>query len=920
MTVISSSNRFIAALAIAVLLQGCSENPASLVASAKEYAAKNDHNAAVIQLKNALQQDPKLAEARFLLGRALLETGDVVGAEKELRRAMELNYPVDQLAPPLARALVAIGQHEKALEEFGSTVLEAPAAKAELQTALAYAQLARRDMAAARKHFDAAVAADPRYLPAQLGQARVVAGAGQFAQALEIVEKAIALAADKPEAWQLKGDLLQVQRQSEPALAAYRKALEVKPDYLPSHSSIVSMLMREQKLAEAGKQLDALKRLAPKHPRTAHLLAQYELRQKNFPAAEAAIQQALSADPENLSYLLLSAVVKLGLQSYEQSEANALKVLSRAPNQPLARRVLVSTYLKKGELPKAIEALKPGLEQANPDPLLLGLAGEAYMMQGDHAQAAALFARAAKLAPENTAVRTALALSHLAGGEIDRGLGELEQTAAADSGIRSDLALIAANMQRGAYDRALAAIDALEKKQPRAPLAHNLRGAALIGKKDLPGARKSFSRAIELDPLFFPAAANLARLDLIDKKPEAARGRFEAILAKDEKHLQALLALAELRARGGGSPDEVAALIKKAITAHPQAPGPRVALIGLYLSARDQQNAITAARSAMSAVPDQVDIMAAAARAYEAAGETDQAVALYKKIAQIQPNSPTPHLRMAQAHAGANHKEEAAQSLRQALTMKPALVEAQRGLIALNLASGRVQEALDTAKEVQKQRPKQSIGYMLEGDIYASKEKWPEAVAAYRTGLKRVGSTELAIRVHTALTAVGKGADEFAATWLKENPEDREFRVHIARASMIGKNYQSAVKQYLKVLESEPNNAGVLNNLAWVSWQLQDPKAVQYAEAAYKLAPDHPAIMDTLGMLLLEKGDTARGLDLLRKAAAAAPGHAEIRLNLARGLIAAGQKDEARKELDALAKLGDKFEGHSEVAKLRKQL
>jgi len=53
---------------------------------------------------------------------------------------------------------------------------------------------------------------------------------------------------------------------------------------------------------------------------------------------------------------------------------------------------------------------------------------------------------------------------------------------------------------------------------------------------------------------------------------------------------------------------------------------------------------------------------------------------------------------------------------------------------------------------------------------------------------------------------------------------------------------------------------------------------------------------------------------------ALAPQAASIRLNLARALIKAGQKDAARRELDELDKLGDKFSGQSEVVQLRKAL
>ena len=76
--------------ALAISLAGCGHNdPAALVASAKNYIAKGDFNASVIQLKNALQKDPKNAEARYLLGLSLLKSGDAGAAEIELDKAVD---------------------------------------------------------------------------------------------------------------------------------------------------------------------------------------------------------------------------------------------------------------------------------------------------------------------------------------------------------------------------------------------------------------------------------------------------------------------------------------------------------------------------------------------------------------------------------------------------------------------------------------------------------------------------------------------------------------------------------------------------------------------------------------------------------------------------------------------------------------
>jgi predicted Zn-dependent protease len=73
-------------------------------------------------------------------------------------------------------------------------------------------------------------------------------------------------------------------------------------------------------------------------------------------------------------------------------------------------------------------------------------------------------------------------------------------------------------------------------------------------------------------------------------------------------------------------------------------------------------------------------------------------------------------------------------------------------------------------------------------------------------------------------------------------------------------------------------------------------------------------------MLLADKGETAKAIELLRKALELSPQAGAIQLNLAKVLISTGKKDEARKELDALAKLGDKFPGQTDVSKLQKEL
>ena len=210
---------------------------------------------------------------------------------------------------------------------------------------------------------------------------------------------------------------------------------------------------------------------------------------------------------------------------------------------------------------------------------------------------------------------------------------------------------------------------------------------------------------------------------------------------------------------------------------------------------------------------------------------------------------------------------------------------------------------------------------MMEGDIAAAQKLWSDAVTAYRAGLKLAPVAELAIKLHSVLVASGGAADadKFANGWLKEQPKDAGFRFYLGDRASARKDYAVAVGHYKVLLETQPDNPVLLNNIAWVTGQQKGPDAIEFAEKANKLSPNQPAFMDTLAMLLAEKGDTARALELLAKAVELAPQAASVRLNLAKVLLKAGKKADAKKHLDELAKLGDKFQAQAEVAQLLKE-
>ena len=914
-----------AALLVVLMMAGCGGNkPEAMLTSARDYMAKDDPKAAIIQLKNVLQENPELPEARLLLGQALLRVGDPVGAETELRKALALKSPIEQVAPSLAKAMLAQGQFRKMTDEFATTELTQAAAQADLKTSMAVALIAQGKSEPGQAALKAALTADPAYTPAQLIQARDKANQKDFDGALALVDAILSRSATDEGAWKLKGDILAFGKKNpQEALVAYKKSVEVKPDFAAGHVAILTAHLREGRLDDATQQLESFKKAAPKSVQAVFFGAMLAYQKKDFKQARELSQQLMKFMPNNPMALQLAGAIELQFNSLVQAETFLAKGAQLAPESIVMRRLLTTTYLRSGQAAKALATMQPVLKnETELDSATNAILGEVFLQNGDAKKAEEYFAKATKQDPKNERTRTALALTHLAGGRDEAGLAELQDISVSESGTTATMALISAHLRRNDLDKALKAIDALEKKQPDKPLAANLRGRTLLAKKDFVGARKSFERSVQLDPTYFPSVASLAALDMADKKPDEARKRFDAVLAKDPKNAQALLAVAELRARSGGNKEEVADLIGKAVIANPTEKAPRLLLVDFHLRNKDFKLAVSAAQNGVAALPESPEMQDALGRAYQASGDINQALAAYNKVATMQPQSPLPQMRLADAHMAAKDKAAAAQSLRKAIAIKPDLLDAQRGLLLLAMDGKNYDEAVRIARTVQKQAPKDASGYVFEGDVAVAQKKWDAAADAYRTGLKAVPVPGLAIKLHSALLAGGKAADAERVTtaWTKDQPKDTLFRMYLGDSATARNDYAAAEKHYLGVVQTQPSNAVALNNLAWVTGRLNKDGAVAFAEKAIALAPKQPAFMDTLAVVYSDKNDYQKALEWQTKALALAPQNPIYKLNLAKIHIKGGKKDLARKELDELAKLGDKFTGQGEVASLLKGL
>jgi predicted Zn-dependent protease len=132
--------------------------------------------------------------------------------------------------------------------------------------------------------------------------------------------------------------------------------------------------------------------------------------------------------------------------------------------------------------------------------------------------------------------------------------------------------------------------------------------------------------------------------------------------------------------------------------------------------------------------------------------------------------------------------------------------------------------------------------------------------------------------------------------------------------------YDEAIEQYEQIQKKDANKLIAINNLAWLYHQKQDPRALSTAELAYRLNPDSSFISDTLGWILVERGEATRSLEILQKASAAAPVHPTIGYHYAVALAKSGEKAKARKQLEQLLGSGQTFPEEAQAKALLERL
>lgn len=875
--------------------------------------ANGDYPGAIIQLKNVLKEQPGNLAARILIGRAYLETGDGATAEKELIAALRGGGDEASIVVPLGQALILQHKYNEVLE-LVRPGLRSPEIEERIQSMRGAAYLAIRDLDAAKRAYLAAAGLQSGSVSPLLGLAEVAIYRGDLGAAREQIDEALALEPDNADAWSLDGDLKRATGDLTGAVASYGKAILIQTYHLDSRRNRAAVLIDLNRHAEAQADIDFVLELLPDDPQVIYFNALIMGAAGDTRGAEAALRRAdniirgldTAFIRSHLPTLLLAGVINFAQQEVADALFYLEQYLNQEPGHIGTRRMLASLYMKRGDNDRAVGVLRPIAGPKTQDARLLAQFGTALMRNGDHAEASAAFDRAIELAPDLAQIRTRQVLNEIAAGRPDQAIAGLEAALAREPDTMQHAMMLGLmQLRQRDYDQTLTIADDLTSRHPDNPFGLNLAGAALWGKGDEDAARGSFEAATALDPNYVPAHMNLAKLDIRGGDLDAAETRLLSLVDQDLGENGPLLALANIAERRGNLADAIAWLQRVRPTPED---GLRVQiqLVDLHIRAENHREALHLARSLEGTNPENLLVLEAVSRAAIAGGEIEMATLKLRRMKDVARESPRDLNRIAQLQEQVGDTNGAYDSLSRAVFVDPGHLPSQASITRLEARMGEIGKALARANDIRTMHPDLATGDLLAGDVLMQAKRYAEAAVAYERGMQKQEDGVLLLRLYLARREAddGRPAIDLLKGWLDRHPEDNMVKRTLAGEYARLGRIEDAIALNETLLQQQPDDPVVLNNLAWLYQKTGRPNARDYAERAYALAPNQARALDTLGWILVQEGEVSRGLTLLRDAQARAANDPSIRYHLAVALSKLGRTAEARAQLQALLNSG----------------
>lgn len=553
-------------------------SPLAALMAARVAMAANDYAGAASGLRRLVNAAPQFAQARYLLGVALVAQGNLEQASQELTQVVEqapqnlearqllaqvrmrlqdpdgalrvlvpaiaTNGDDSRLASLFDGARTQAGADRQTLEMLENAVKNAPDSKGlQLQLASAYLQAGAADKAAALlRRVTSGGAADARresLLLQAITQSEGVAAARAHVQSL------LAARGNEPAVTSIAAGFYARVGEFDKGRALLMEALAKKP----KQQELLFALARVEWTARRGdaarSALQQLIDVDPSNSAAQLTLVELDLAQGNTPAAASRLEAMHKANPKAVEPPLLLARLALARDDAKQADAFVAAASQAAPNRADVLNAAGMLYLESGRFDQALALFKDGTVNDAANPLLWLNLGRAQLGLNQRGPARESLQKALNLQPDWLPAIGAMAFLEVQEGNGAAALSRIDALKQARPKHAALLALegeVYSVLQR--YPEASKSFEAAAALRPSAELAAKIYQARLAGK--LPNPLESMERWAREHPDNIGFRNMLADAYIKTGDPRQAIEQYQQILQRQPRHVPSLNNLAWL--------------------------------------------------------------------------------------------------------------------------------------------------------------------------------------------------------------------------------------------------------------------------------------------------------------------------------------------------------------------------------------
>ena len=671
-------NRFTALILLLALvhISACStpeEKKMKYYEKGKQLYEQGDYTNARLELKNAVQIDPKYAEAFYMLGMVELKNGNIRASFIDFSKASELKPDHIPTQLQLGRMYLAANLQDKALEK-AAIVLKLDSHNEEALFLKSSIYLAKKDLSDAEAILKDLKLKGSRSPELYLLLASASVERKDVQEAEVLLKEGIKANPSSASLHMLLMNLYRASGRLSDALSQARQMVRIQPDILSHKLRLAGILwdlgQKQESLAEISAMIKSDKNPEDSRISTARFYQEHGMRAD----AENTLRDGVSAkkDSFTLRFALSDLYVALGEYDKAVKTLQECMGITDDPGNPKiieTRNRLGRIRFSMGDTIKANELVEAVLKESPKNTDALMLKGSIDLMKGDGLSAVSEFRTVVFANPQLVQAHISLAEAHMLNQEYDLATETLKN------------ALIT-NPDSRELKRALARV--------------------YILRKNYADAETILKGIIEADPKDYETWTGLGDLYMgLKRYPEAA-DRYNEVINRFPRISLGYLRLSRLQASQG-----------------------------------DLNKAISTLEQGSIKIPQDTDLISALAGLYLMNHRYDDALSICtRRIGKGQGDAFTYNLQ-GKIFETAKRFGEAEQSYTKAMSLDPRWVVPHVSLAQLYLREGKTQQAINKFKDMSVHDPTNPGPYLALGQIYELNHKRKDAVDIYAEGLRK---------------------------------------------------------------------------------------------------------------------------------------------------------------------------------------